>query len=281
MATHRFSKTLNHGDIASTLVNFEESMSTAVGDSRRLVLLHGAGLAGDLTWRLVVNYLTEWDEVLIPDLPGMGDSVWVNAESAGFDEYLAAIAEFLRYQGWGQFDLVGYSFGGLLAMHLAELSDAPFKVQRLGLIEPAALLASNPELLIHRAEEYGDQAELLMSGKADAVLGFLDAVSPFRDKAGDDLVVRRLSENLAGLGYGVRAVSQALTRYSDHYANWISPVPGMSLIGGLSPESMRMRHKRLAAESPTWVMHEVPRADHGVVYSRPKQVASAINALRA
>ena len=43
-----------------------------MGDSRRLVLLHGAGLAGDLTWRLVVNYLTEWDEVLIPDLPGMG-----------------------------------------------------------------------------------------------------------------------------------------------------------------------------------------------------------------
>ncbi|SIS69976.1 Pimeloyl-ACP methyl ester carboxylesterase [Thalassolituus maritimus] len=281
MATYRFSKTLDSSVITSTLVTFEESRISGVGVPRRLVLLHGAGLARDLTWRLVVNYLTEWDEVLIPDLPGMGDSLWVDAESAGFDEYLAAVAEFLRCQGWNQFDLVGYSFGGLLAMHLAELRGVQFEVQRLGLIEPAALLASNPELLMHRAEEYGDQAELLMSGKADAVLGFLDTVSPFRDKTGDDLVVRRLSENLAGLGYGVRAVSQALSQYSGHYANWTSPVPGMSLIGGLSPESMRVRHKRLMAESPTWVLHEVPRADHGVVYSRPKQVASAINALRA
>jgi pimeloyl-ACP methyl ester carboxylesterase len=281
MATYRFSKTLDHSVITSTLVTFEEGRVSVAGVPRRLVLLHGAGLAGDLTWRLVVNYLTEWDEVLIPDLPGMGDSLWVDAESAGFDEYLAAVAEFLRCQGWNQFDLVGYSFGGLLAMHLAELSDSPFEVRRLGLIEPAALLASNPELLISRAQEYGGQAELLMSGKADGVLGFLDTVSPFRDKTGDDLVVRRLSENQGGLGYGVRAVSQALTQYSNHYANWIAPVPGMSLIGSLSPESMRERHNRLVAESQAWVLHQVPRADHGVVYSRPKQVASAINALRA
>ena len=280
MATYRFSKTLHHSVIASTLVTFEESRVGGSVAPRRLVLLHGAGLAGDLTWRLVVNYLTEWDEVLIPDLPGMGESRWLDEESTGFEEYLGAVAEFLRCQGWSQFDLVGYSFGGLLAMHLAGLSDAPFEVQRLGLIEPAALLANDPGVLISRAENYGDQAESLMAGEADAVLGFLDTVSPLRDKAGDDLVVRRLSENLGGLGYGVRAVSQALAQHSTYYTSWVAPVPGMSLIGGLSPETMRERHLRLAAESQSWVLHEVPRADHGVVYARPKQVASAINAMR-
>ena len=46
---------------------------------RRLVLLHGAGVAGELSWTYVANYLTGWREILIPDLAGMGRSRFLSA----------------------------------------------------------------------------------------------------------------------------------------------------------------------------------------------------------
>ncbi len=277
MATHRFNKAFDNCDVSATLVTLSDEPLAQSACPRRLVLLHGAGLAGDLTWRLVVNYLTEWDEILIPDLPGMGSSAWLNGVNPDFEMYLTAVTEFLARLRWAEFDLVGYSFGGLLAMHVSETHD----VGRLGLIEPAALLATDAATLLKRAGHYHNQAGLLMSGQEGAVLEFLDTVSPARDKSGDSLVVRRLSENLRGLGYGVSAVAEALARYAEYYASWTASVPGMSLIGGLSPVSMRERHLQLESESRSWALHEVPRADHGVVYARPKQVAAAINAMRS
>jgi len=277
MATHRFNKAFDNFNVSATLVTLSGEPVAQSACPRRLVLLHGAGLAGDLTWRLVVNYLTEWDEVLIPDLPGMGYSAWLGGVNPDFEMYLTAVTEHLASLLWDEFDLVGYSFGGLLAMHVSETHD----VGRLGLIEPAALLATDAATLLTRASHYHNQAGLLISGQEGAVLEFLDTVSPARDKSGDSLVVRRLSENMTGLGYGVGAVAEALARHAEYYASWTACVPGMSLIGGLSPVSMRERHLQLESESHSWTLHEVPRADHGVVYARPKQVASAINAMRS
>ena len=47
---------------------------------RRLLLLHGAGVPGEVTWTYVANYLHEWDEVLIPDFGVIVKSgVWASS----------------------------------------------------------------------------------------------------------------------------------------------------------------------------------------------------------
>ena len=53
-------------------------------DSRSLLLLHGAGVAGELTWAFIINYLEHWDEILVPDLLGMGESYFDSADSQSF-----------------------------------------------------------------------------------------------------------------------------------------------------------------------------------------------------
>ncbi len=37
-------------------------------------MLHGAGVAGEYTWSAIAMMLTQWDEILIPDQRGTGNT---------------------------------------------------------------------------------------------------------------------------------------------------------------------------------------------------------------
>ncbi len=45
-----------------------------VSTGRRLLLVHGAGVAGRYTWEVLQHFLTGWSEILVPDLRGAGDT---------------------------------------------------------------------------------------------------------------------------------------------------------------------------------------------------------------
>ena len=38
----------------------------------RLLLLHGGGVDGRITWSGILPYLANWNEILVPDLRGTG-----------------------------------------------------------------------------------------------------------------------------------------------------------------------------------------------------------------
>ena len=79
----------------------------------RLLLLHGAGVAGDLTWTPMIGALAPFAELLIPDLYGAGDTVHEQGEQAfTIADQLEHLCALLEQLGWDDFDLVGYSFGG-------------------------------------------------------------------------------------------------------------------------------------------------------------------------
>jgi len=100
--------------------------------TRATILLHGA--AGSwTTWTPLIETADgSMPNVLVLDLPGWGDAVL--AEGATIDdvcELVRAAAEELGYTEW---DVVGHSMGGFIALHMAALW--PGNVLSVGLVSP-------------------------------------------------------------------------------------------------------------------------------------------------
>src|SRR5262249_3773321 len=113
--------------------------SAHVGTDRQtLVLLHGSASSGAL-WRHIKSALQSRYRCIAPDLIGYGTSAALPSHASfGLDAELRAIEPLLQCCA-DTFHLVGYSYGGVLALHLA-LANPP-RVQSLTLIEPVFFAA--------------------------------------------------------------------------------------------------------------------------------------------
>jgi pimeloyl-ACP methyl ester carboxylesterase len=114
-----------------------------IGSGPPVVLLHG--LSGSSRWwRRNIGPLAHYRCVYIVDLIGFGASRgrsrFVLAEAAG------TLIHWLDLLGLARVSLVGHSMGGLIAAELA--ADAPGRVDRLVLVDPAAL-PFDPRLRTH------------------------------------------------------------------------------------------------------------------------------------
>src|ERR1700677_4595720 len=100
-----------------------------VGDGSPLLLLHGSGpgVSAWANWRLVIPGLAQaGHRVVAPDIPGFGYSDPVPGFS--IDRWLDAISGLLDHLGLDKVSIVGNSFGGALALHLA--TSLPDRVDR-------------------------------------------------------------------------------------------------------------------------------------------------------
>jgi 2-hydroxymuconate-semialdehyde hydrolase len=91
-----------------------------VGDGSPLLLLHGSGpgVSAWANWRPVIPGLAQaGHRVVAPDIPGFGYSDPL--PSFSIDRWLDAISGLLDYLGLDKVSIVGNSFGGALALHLA------------------------------------------------------------------------------------------------------------------------------------------------------------------
>lgn len=89
------------------------------GEGPALVLLHG-GTGSWTHWVRNVRALAKTHSVWIPDMPGYGESA-APPRGSGVAEIAAILAQGIRHllpEG-RRFDLAGFSFGGLVAGHLA------------------------------------------------------------------------------------------------------------------------------------------------------------------
>ena len=241
---------------------------------RRLVLLHGAGIAGEMTWTYVVNYLKSWEEVLVVDFAGMGKSAFHDCEAPTLNEYVVQISELLSALDWQTFDLAGYSFGGMITSRLVYEHPG---VGLCFLLEPALLSGTTPESLLDKAQRYRTMAGWLDQHPNDQAMyrQFLDIVSPKRraNAASDRIAISRLKPNQVGFCQALRAVSETIESSPDALLNWQSPKPGMSFVGALSSDEMRLRQQQLEASNPDWFGQVINGADHSLVFTHPKPVA--------
>lgn len=127
-------------EVLTTSVEGRKVAWRVVGDGPPAILLHG----GHGSWRHWARNIASWSGVrrlLIPDMPGFGDSDDSPfADMAGFVGLLAKSIDQLPTSD-GSVDLVGFSFGGLAAAHLA-WGDADVTVTPAGI--PDIIHVSRP-----------------------------------------------------------------------------------------------------------------------------------------
>ena len=109
-----------------------------------LVLLHG-GHGSWTHWIRNIAFFAQTRCVAVPDMPGYGDSA-LPRDPADPDSLAQALADGLDrvFPGREPVDLVGFSFGGIIAGHLARLR--PDRAGRLVLVGAGGLGLPRPEL---------------------------------------------------------------------------------------------------------------------------------------
>lgn len=107
----------------------------SASDATPLVLLHGLNNSC-LSWSRVAPLLAKGRRLLMPDLPGHGQSERPNVEYT-LEWYARIVASWLEALGLEQVDVVGHSFGGGVAQML--LLRCPERVRRLVLVAAGGL----------------------------------------------------------------------------------------------------------------------------------------------
>ncbi|MHB8770185.1 MAG: alpha/beta fold hydrolase [Syntrophales bacterium] len=146
------------------------------GKGEAILLLHGFG--GDkYLWMRFARYLTGRYRVVIPDLPGFGESSQIPTATYDADSQVERIDRFTRTLGIDRFHLAGNSMGGLLAALYA--ATYPEKVMTLSLLAPAGVESPEPSELVQLLRKginpliAGDPAEY------DRLLGLCFVKPPF------------------------------------------------------------------------------------------------------
>jgi pimeloyl-ACP methyl ester carboxylesterase len=106
------------------------------GQGPTIVLLHGFA-ANKETWLEMAKGLTDHFHVVIPDLPGWGESSRNENGDYGIPAQAARLEEFAKATGQQHFLLVGQSMGGAIAGVYA--ADHPERVAALGLMSSLGL----------------------------------------------------------------------------------------------------------------------------------------------
>ncbi|KAA0875874.1 alpha/beta fold hydrolase [Nitrincola tapanii] len=247
---------------------------------RRLLLLHGAGVAGRDTWEMLISELHAWYEVLVPDQRGAGESVFPDGQEHPFSvhELVQDAQALVDHCGWWQFDLGGYSLGGLISLLLKQrLGD---RVGKQFLLEAALLDRIDLSETLALRERYAQAAGHLRAQDQEAgIRQFLDTISPNRRTSiqTDQVAVSRLGRRPLGFAHALEAVNQAV-RHLDREAVIAAQGDVSSFIGSQSVDAMHALHRALAACLPNWHYFLVAGTDHSLPFQKPRQIARTMNA---
>lgn len=108
------------------------------GQGEPVVLLHGFGADKDRFGAMVL-FLRRTHHVVIPDLPGFGESTPDWSAAYGIEDQVRRLENFLRAIGLGRVHLLGISLGGYAAAYYA--SQYPDRVKSLCLMDSAGFSA--------------------------------------------------------------------------------------------------------------------------------------------
>jgi pimeloyl-ACP methyl ester carboxylesterase len=247
---------------------------------RRLLLLHGGGVAGRITWGEIIPHLTPWSEILVPDLRGTGKTRYPDHREHGFEaeEVVADMEALLTHLGWTRFDLGGYSYGGLIAMLLK--AARPREVEKTYLFEPPLLgkmtdgeLAASRELIQHAAKRLRN-----LENVEEGLELFLDAVAPRRSRGSrnEEIVRGRLSHRPGGLACAIECVSHAISRI-DRERLIALQANVSSFVGERSHPEVYRLCREIAAGRKDWVCHLIQGADHALPFQKPELIAEHMN----
>ena len=168
------------------------------GSGNALVLLHGFAEDGHI-WDNQINYLKQFCKIIVPDLPGSGQSGFLHKENTEvtIEDYADCIHALLMHEKVSGCILLGHSMGGYITLSFAE--KYPQMLQAFGLVHSTAFADSaekkqNRLKGIKLMEDYGvysfikNTAPNLFAAKfkqahPEKVEAFIELSKPFRVEA--------------------------------------------------------------------------------------------------
>ncbi len=111
------------------------------GKGEAVILLHGFGDNKD-SWVIFSRELTKNHHVIIPDLPGFGESTKNMSGKYDVDTQVARIHDFAGKIGVTKFHIAGNSMGGLISGIYS--ATYPDQILSLGLIDPGGIADREP-----------------------------------------------------------------------------------------------------------------------------------------
>lgn len=272
---HPYTMTQHQLKLADQNISYRLYKNPTAESSRRLVMLHGAGVAGLDTWGAMVPMLTQWSEVLVPDQRGTGLTRYPDGEEYEFSvtELVNDLSSLVDHLGWWQFDLAGYSMGGMVSLIYKQRWHD--RVQKQFLMEAAVLDRPCWDSTVVLRHQYSAAANHLKGPDADrGIKTFLDTISPNRKitPAVELLTIQRLGARPLGFANALHCVTEAIN--SINREELVAAQGDVtSFIGGYSVDLMHQYHRELAERLPNWHYFLVPGTDHSLPFQKPRQIA--------
>jgi pimeloyl-ACP methyl ester carboxylesterase len=239
----------------------------AVSHARPVLAIHGSASSGK-QWRALQVALGSERRVFAPDLPGYGGG-------AANRDRLNMLSGLLCQIGQ-PVDLVAHSFGGAIALKLAELW--PRQIARLTLYDPLVVEPARAD----RPLQPDEFARLVSITVGHAPESCLEAFMDFWAGAGtwnslNAMQKARLLDMHPSLMRDVREILRG---------DWAVPEPRFAgpltvLRGALSPEITRIMCQRLTVIYPHAQMRELPGFGHMTPLTAAEAVAQKLRACLA
>lgn len=229
---------------------------------RLLLLLHASGCHAHW-WDEVGPLLAADYDVFAPDLRGHGDSGRPEPPDYHFDAYVADVAAFVRHLGLQEFDMIGHSMGGYIALRYA--STQPEGLRRL--VAADLLCDVSGEILeqMHRASE---RPEPTFPTREEAIGKF--RLQPPETTASSEVLemlareaVRQTASGEWTFKFDRRARKHPAVRVWDVLPQITCPV--FVVRGELSPLMPVANAERMAHELPHGEWANLPGAYHNLM----------------
>ncbi len=242
---------------------FYEVIDAGEGTRPTLTLLHNFMSSGRAAWGPMVEDLARDFRVLLPDLPGHGQSI---GYPSGFQHTMMAeqIADLMVAEGATAGHIAGCSSGGMITQLLVHQ----------GLIDPQSVTLVSTTYTVDPAKLAGSRAPL-RPDHFQAGRRWMDATARLHDPYHYD----GYYEEVLLAGFRKLDPQSAIDLPLESFAGWEMPV---CLIHGEQDEFFPVTvPERMATTLPHAELNVVPRQSHALIFRRPWQVHELMEAFYA
>jgi abhydrolase domain-containing protein 6 len=117
------------------------------GQGTPILMVHGFAANKD-NWPRFCKFITPTHRAVAPDLPGFGNSTYVENASYRMEDQAKRLDQFVNAAGLAKFHIVGNSMGGYISARYAIMF--PEKVMTLGLFDSAGVKSPKPSEMMIR-----------------------------------------------------------------------------------------------------------------------------------